>query len=177
MSSTRSTQCTPIGAYIWIRLRVRTIAVLVGSSCLDVVSAHPWALNMLSLDYVLFSPNISSCDTSVIDNPLPHAHHERLPQNALLEYDAVGIFEEWDLSMYLFDATIASPVQAWASNEPANPGPQSPRRQALLRWAHSSPAIREAVAGDLLLYDLAVSIFYRQTAEALGVDWENERAS
>eukprot|EP00904_Undaria_pinnatifida_P005748 jgi/Undpi1/2302/HiC_scaffold_13.g05686.m1 len=135
------------------------------------------------LNFSSYCPPGAFCEQTIQEHPPTTLDSEggwkslKYAENALLEYDAVGIFEEWDLSMYLFDATIASPVQAWASNEPANPGPQSPRRQALLRWAHSSPAIREAVAGDLLLYDLAVSIFYRQTAEALGVDWENERAS
>lgn len=94
-------------------------------------------------------------------------------QEVLLSYTAVGIFEEWELSMDLFDAVILSPVEQWGGEEAVNPGPKSSEREMLLRWAHSSPEIRQAVGGDLLLYDLALSIFKRQTAEALGVVWTN----
>lgn len=75
--------------------------------------------------------------------------------------------------MQLFDATISSPVQQWDSGEATNHGPQTGEREMLLRWAHSSPGIRQAVGGDLLLYDLALSIFKRQTAAALGTIWLN----
>lgn len=85
----------------------------------------------------------------------------------------MGIFEEWELSMQLFDATVSSPVQEWDSGEAVNPGPRSGEREMLLRWAHSSPEIRQAVGGDLMLYDLALSIFKRQTATELGVVWKN----
>lgn len=89
----------------------------------------------------------------------------------------MGIFEEWDVSMRLFDAKVVSPVEHWVSTQTANVGPQSEKRNTLLRWAHSSTSIRAAVAGDLLLYDLAVSIFHRQTSEALGIVWNNRKAS
>lgn len=89
----------------------------------------------------------------------------------------MGIFEEWDVSMRLFDAKVVSPVKHWISDRPTNVGPQSEKRNTLLRWAHSSTGIRAAVAGDLLLYDLAVSIFHRQTSEALGMVWNNRKAN
>eukprot|EP00904_Undaria_pinnatifida_P005747 jgi/Undpi1/2301/HiC_scaffold_13.g05685.m1 len=97
-------------------------------------------------------------------------------QNLLLDYEAVGIFEEWDVSMRLFNAKVHSPVHNWVSDHSENQGPKSAKRDALLRWAHSSTGIRAAVAGDLLLYDLAVSIFHRQTSEALGIVWNNRKA-
>lgn len=109
-------------------------------------------------------PHTSSFATILLPPYLPK-------QDVLLSYTAVGIFEEWELSMELFDAVISSPVQQWGSGEAVNPGPQSGQREMLLRWAHSSPEIRQAVGGDLLLYDLALSIFKRQTAEALGTVW------
>lgn len=78
--------------------------------------------------------------------------------------------------MRLFNAKVHSPVHDWVSDHEENLGPQSAKRDALLRWAHSSTGIRAAVAGDLLLYDLAVSIFHRQTNEALGIVWNNRKA-
>lgn len=75
--------------------------------------------------------------------------------------------------MRLFDATVSSPVQEWDSEEAVNPGPTSAERETLLRWAYSSPEIRQAVGGDLLLYDLALSIFKRQTEVALGTVWDS----
>ena len=79
--------------------------------------------------------------------------------------------------MRLFDAKVVSPVKKWVSEHTTNPGPKSAKRDTLLRWAHSSTEIRAAVAGDLLLYDLAVSIFHRQTSESRGIVWNNRKAS
>lgn len=102
----------------------------------------------------------------------PFRNSSRQPlQEALLNYTAIGIFEEWELSMQLFDATVHSPVQRWTTSEAVNLGPQSARREALARWAHTSSEIRKAVAGDLLLYDLSLSIFKKQTTEVLGTVW------
>lgn len=114
---------------------------------------------------------------SLTPPPPPPQKKTKCWQEALLGYTAVGIFEEWELTMRLFQATVRSPVRNWSSDEIVNPGPVSTQRGALLRWAHSSPAIRQAVAGDLLLYDLALSIFKRQTSESLGMEWSPRGSS
>lgn len=89
----------------------------------------------------------------------------------LLKYTAVGIFEERELTMKLFDATVRSPVREWSTQEHANPGHRSVEREKVLAWAYESPDIRRVLAGDLLLYDMAFAIFRRQTSEALGTVW------
>lgn len=73
--------------------------------------------------------------------------------------------------MQLFDAKVRSPVREWSAAEHANQGHMSPEREELLEWAHNSTEIRRVIAGDLLLYDLSLSIFRRQTKEALGTVW------
>lgn len=116
-------------------------------------------------------PNSTLCFSLALARPVSSQ------KDTLLSYAAVGIFEEWELSMQLFDATVSSPVQEWDSGEAVNNGPQTGEREMLLRWAHSSPEIRQAVGGDLLLYDLALSIFKRQTAAALGTVWKTSGTS
>ncbi|CAM9257144.1 unnamed protein product [Ectocarpus sp. 12 AP-2014] len=134
---------------------------------------------MLQLSFASYCPPGAFCEQDMVDNPPTHLNGVEdwsllaVAEDVLLSYTAVGIFEEWELSMELFDAVISSPVQQWGGGEAVNPGPQSGEREMLLRWAHSSPEIRQAVGGDLLLYDLALSIFKRQTAEALGTVWKN----
>lgn len=90
-------------------------------------------------------------------------------QELLSTYTAVGIMEEWDLSMRLFDATVKSPVRSWNSSGIVNAGPESPQRQDLLEWAYSSPEVHNVLATDLLLYEFAVGIFRKQIKETLGV--------
>lgn len=67
--------------------------------------------------------------------------------------------------MKLFGAILRTPVKQWKTGK-INPGLKSEERDGLLRWAYNSPEIRQILAGDLLLYDLAVSIFKRQLVES-----------
>lgn len=73
-------------------------------------------------------------------------------QEILLSYNAVGIFEEWDLSMQLFDARVKSPVEQWDANIANNPGEQSPPREELTHWAHSSPEVHDLLSADIHIY-------------------------
>lgn len=91
-----------------------------------------------------------------------------LVQVILSSYTAVGIFEEWGLSMRLFDATVSSPTRQWDEHVQQNPGHQSEERQELLQWALLSPELRKILAADLLLYDFAVMTFRSQTRHLLG---------
>lgn len=93
-------------------------------------------------------------------------------QATLKTYAAIGLMEEWDLSMELFDANVRSSVQRWNTSHHANMGHQSDKRNELLRWAHESPGIQRAIAGDMLLYEMARSVFKRQTRESLGKSWD-----
>lgn len=69
-------------------------------------------------------------------------------------YKAVGIFEEWELSMQLFNATVKSSVRDWDGNTSLNHGVADFGREALLQWAYVSPDIHVELATDILLYDV-----------------------
>lgn len=89
----------------------------------------------------------------------------------LSSYNAVGIFEEWDISMQLFNATVKSSVRDWGTTENLNAGVQLEGRAELLEWAYLSPEINMALAADMMLYDFALSLFRHQTNEVLGIEW------
>lgn len=72
----------------------------------------------------------------------------------LSSYKAVGIFEEWELSMQLFNATVKSPVRNWNANLLLNQGVADFGREALLQWAYVSPDLNVALASDIVLYDV-----------------------
>lgn len=93
-------------------------------------------------------------------------------QNILSSYNAVGIFEEWDLSMDLFNATVKSSVRSWDATVFLNGGVVPGERAELLEWAYLSPEINVALAADMMLYDYAVILFRRQTSAVLGKKWE-----
>eukprot|EP00904_Undaria_pinnatifida_P007410 jgi/Undpi1/379/HiC_scaffold_1.g00375.m1 len=93
-------------------------------------------------------------------------------KDLLSTYTAVGILEEWDLSMQLFNVKVTSPVHDWLSAPASNKATLSDERQALLDWAHASPQLHAALAADLYLYEEAVAVFRHQTAEALGTKWD-----
>ena len=69
-----------------------------------------------------------------------------------MSYKAVGITEQWDLSMQLFDARVKSPVARWDVDMMANPGVQVPSRMKLTEWAHNSPELHDLLSADLLIY-------------------------
>lgn len=87
-------------------------------------------------------------------------------------YTAVGILEEWDTTMELFNAKVKSPVRDWRTEQVSNPGTGSDVRDRLLSWAMQSPEIHRAMATDMLLYDYALAVFKQQTSEVLGKVWE-----
>lgn len=90
----------------------------------------------------------------------------------LSNYTAVGIFEEWELSMQLFDATVKSSVRRWDARVSLNHGVDHVGRESLLQWAYTSPEINVALAADILLYEFAWDVFKRQTSTVLGTVWE-----
>lgn len=90
----------------------------------------------------------------------------------LSTYKAVGILEEWDLSMQLFNATVKSSVREWGATMNLNGGIELEGRAELLEWAYLSPAINEALAADLMLYGFALELFRQQTKDVLGTEWD-----
>jgi len=76
----------------------------------------------------------------------------------LSSYKAVGIFEEWEVSMELFNATIKSPVRSWDAHLFLNQGFGQLGREALLQWAYLSPDLNAALASDIVLYDVSYAI-------------------
>lgn len=90
----------------------------------------------------------------------------------LASYQAVGIFEEWNLSMQLFNATVQSSVRSWDNTLALNQGLMTADKRALLDWAYLSPEVNAALRADILLYEFALAIFKHQTTVALGVSWQ-----
>ncbi|CAN0135821.1 unnamed protein product [Scytosiphon promiscuus] len=93
-------------------------------------------------------------------------------EDILLSYNAVGIFEHWELSMQLFDARVKSPVEHWDADVSKNPGEQSMEREALKQWAHNSPEVHNLLSADMHIYSYAMSLFKEQTSSSLGTVWE-----
>ena len=89
----------------------------------------------------------------------------------LSTYKTVGIFEEWELSMQLFNATVKSSVRDWDSKLSLNHGVEPEERAELLEWAYLSPEINTAVAADMMLYAYSLSLFRHQTSIVLGKEW------
>ena len=83
-------------------------------------------------------------------------------------YTAVGILEEWNTSMQLYQATLEMPdmdwVAAFSQHGRANVHSDSESAQTLSR-AWYDPRIREILWLDILLYDHAVSVFNKQVKE------------
>lgn len=84
----------------------------------------------------------------------------------------MGIFEEWELSMKLFNAKVKSPVEVWDAGVAHNAGVTSEAREQLLEWAHLSPELHSVLSADLLIYRFAMSVFKQQTTESLGTVWD-----
>lgn len=101
----------------------------------------------------------------------PAYSYHVLTQGILSSYTAVGIFEEWALSMKLFNATVTSPVRNWDATVVLNGGIMPEGRAELLEWALLSPEINAVLAADLTLYHFAVLLFRHQTSTILGKEW------
>lgn len=81
-------------------------------------------------------------------------------------------FQEWEMSMELFNAKVKTPVRQWHASVAANQAPKSPERQALLEWAYESPELKTWLAADMQLYEHAVAVFRQQTSATLNVRWD-----
>lgn len=111
--------------------------------------------------------------------PVPSPHFpSRFPspplptQELLLTYNAVGIFEYWELSMQLFDAKVKSPVETWDASVSHNPGVSNDAREELLTWARSSPELHSLLSADVHIYNFSKAVFRSQTQAALGTVWD-----
>lgn len=89
-------------------------------------------------------------------------------------YTAVGILEQWDASMQLFQSSLKLPNMNWRGAF-GNTGKTKVNlhfhdaEQETLRRAWHDPGVRELLWLDILLYDHAVSVFKKQAAE-YGID-------
>eukprot|EP00904_Undaria_pinnatifida_P005233 jgi/Undpi1/183/HiC_scaffold_1.g00180.m1 len=126
------------------------------------------------------NPNFELCppDHAVTDRPRTLETKKsweilRHVEEILLTYNAVGIFEYWDLSMQLFDAKVKSPVEKWDASITHNPGVRNEAREELLVWASSSPELHSLLSADLHIYQFAIAIFKSQTRATLGTVWES----
>lgn len=91
------------------------------------------------------------------------------------KYSAVGILEQWDESMQLFQSVLGLPGTDWLAASRKFVGvlnavsqAQKDAEEETLRGAWDDPEIRELLWLDILLYDHAVSVFHKQT-EAHGI--------
>ena len=73
--------------------------------------------------------------------------------------------------MLLFDATVTSPVRHWSHALVPSADEASVFRKEVLEWAYLSPDIHNALAADILLYEMALSVFKNQTSTLLGTVW------
>lgn len=64
--------------------------------------------------------------------------------------------------MKLFDRKVISPVRTWDAHLAINKGSQSAQRQEVLKWAYGNAEVHAILSVDLLLYEVAVSIFRQQ---------------
>ena len=69
-----------------------------------------------------------------------------LVQEILLSYKAVGINEQWSLSMELFDVRVKSPVERWDAEYTRNTGVKAPGRAELTEWAHNSSELHDLLS-------------------------------
>lgn len=83
-------------------------------------------------------------------------------------YAAVGILEQWNPSMQLFQAALKLPNLDWVDSfrkqGSARANADSAFKQTLFE-AWDDPRIRDVLWLDILLYDHAVSVFNRQVEE------------
>lgn len=86
------------------------------------------------------------------------------------EYAAVGLVEQWDKSMDLFNKALKVPNFNWSSTfrsrgrSNSNSQNEGEQAQALRRYLWD-PELRNILWLDILLYDYAVGIFNRQIHE------------
>ena len=74
--------------------------------------------------------------------------------------------------MALFDASVTSPVRHWSHALVPSTEEASAYRKEVLDWAYLSPDIHNALAADILLYEMALSVFKNQTNTMLGKVWD-----
>lgn len=90
-----------------------------------------------------------------------------------LRYTAVGILEQFDTTMLLFNAALEVPDFDWVTTfqrtDVASPGKDNnPSREQSIETLHSAwddPQLRNIIWLDILLYDHAVSVFNKQLGE------------
>jgi len=92
------------------------------------------------------------------------------PAMELLEkYSAIGIMEEFDDSMKLYDASLNMPGMEWdKSNTKVYNTVRSPVKSyqdELIELALTDPTIREYMWLDTILYDYAKSLFKESLVE------------
>ncbi|CAN0288910.1 unnamed protein product, partial [Scytosiphon promiscuus] len=97
------------------------------------------------------------------------------------KYAAVGVLEEWEKTLLLFNATLGIPGVDWPkmfegggqhnaylAQKPSDGSSYTDPKVETLRQAWIDPELKKLLWFDLLLYDRAVQIFHRQV-EAHGI--------
>lgn len=83
-------------------------------------------------------------------------------------YAAVGILEEWEKSMVLFDHALELPSFSWSRtssrSRAKNKGSAglSDEKDDLLRTAWTDQRLKKSISLDLLLYNYAVGVHHQQ---------------
>lgn len=108
-------------------------------------------------------------DSALLGADVAMANYVEPVKNLLsTRYAAVGILEEWEESMVLFDHALELPKFNWSrsSAHTSTKNEVKPRfsdeRDELLRTAWTDQRLRKSISLDLILYDYAVGVHRRQ---------------
>lgn len=121
------------------------------------------------------SPRNSSSNSSPLGRPVDEEAmypYLKIAQERLSnDYAAVGLLEDFDTSLRLFDAALGMPRFDWTAryqrqgtvNEAREK--QEDEKSRVLRQAWTNASVKRFLALDILLYDHAVSVHASQVAE------------
>lgn len=121
-----------------------------------------------STEKIPFSPSFLTNDRPIEEKamyPYLEAARARLSN----EYAAVGLLEQFETSLLLFDAALGMPNFDWRrrfrGKRNSAREEQLTDKKNVLRQAWPSVAVSRYIALDIMLYDYAVAVHAKQVAE------------
>lgn len=133
-----------------------------------------WNLVKLHLENTTLKPSSSSSSSAnrrPIEEEAMYPYLQAAQERLSNDYAAVGLLEDFETSLRLFDATLGISNLNWVGmfkhsgrKNPAH-AEQVSYKQEVLGKAWTDLAVRRYIALDLLLYDHVVAIHAQQVAE------------